>query len=55
MHENKVRVHSENTEEDIPRLVTLIHEKGGAVRSLNVTKPTLEDVFLRLTGRGLNI
>jgi len=55
MHENKVRVHSENTEEDIPRLVTLIHEKGGAVRCLNVTKPTLEDVFLRLTGRGLNI
>ncbi|RLE85395.1 MAG: ABC transporter ATP-binding protein [Thermoprotei archaeon] len=53
VHEDKLRVHSSDVDRDVPRLVALIHENGGAVKILRVTEPTLEDVFLKLTGRGL--
>jgi len=46
-----VRIHSSDPDRDVPRIVALIHGAGGTIRSLKVVKPTLEDVFLRLTGR----
>jgi ABC-2 type transport system ATP-binding protein len=37
----------------IPRLVELASGEGIVIRSISLRKPTLEDVFLHLTGRGL--
>ncbi len=47
------RVHSRSPEEDVPRIVAEIHRMGGEITCLRVAKPTLEDVFLKLTGRRL--
>ena len=48
---DNVRIHSSDPDKDVPGIVALIHEAGGTIRSLRVVKPTLEDVFLKLTGR----
>ncbi|AEC51362.1 daunorubicin resistance ATP-binding protein [Pyrococcus sp. NA2] len=40
-------------EEDIPRVVEFLVKKGAKVVSVEVKEPTLEDVFIKLTGRGL--
>ncbi len=48
-----LRVHSKSPDEDVPKIISQIYNLGGDVKSLRVTKPTLEDVFLRLTGRRL--
>jgi ABC-2 type transport system ATP-binding protein len=47
-----VRVFVDNPEVAVPRVVSLVHSIGGLVGQLRVTKPTLEDVFVKLTGRG---
>ena len=43
----------QRTEEVLPRLVTLVRERGGSLTELTVHRPTLEDVFVSLTGRHL--
>ncbi|MCD6488431.1 MAG: ABC transporter ATP-binding protein [Desulfurococcales archaeon] len=48
---DKVRIHSSDPDRDVPGIVALIHEEGGTIKTLHVAKPTLEDVFLKLTGR----
>jgi len=40
----------ERGERRIPELVTLAQTRGAAVRSVNLHKPSLEDVFLHFTG-----
>lgn len=42
-----------NGEEAIPGVVTVLNEFGARVQSLSLKRPTLEDVFLHYTGRGL--
>ncbi|MFA4663136.1 ATP-binding cassette domain-containing protein [Pyrococcus kukulkanii] len=40
-------------EEDIPKLVEFLVKRNAKVLSVEVEEPTLEDVFIKLTGRGL--
>lgn len=51
--DGEVRVHSDNPDEDLPKAILTLGEKGIRVFSVSVVKPTLEDVFLKLTGRRL--
>ena len=41
-----------DTNSDVKRALDMLAEAGIAVQSLAVHKPTLDDVFLSLTGRG---
>ncbi len=40
-------------EKTIPKLMKIITGRGGKVRSVGLRSPTLEDVFIRYTGRGI--
>mgnify|MGYP000642661830 FL=1 len=51
--DKQIRVHSRAPDADVPKIVSCVYKAGGEIKSLRVTKPTLEDVFLRLTGRRL--
>ena len=48
-----VRVYSASPREEVPKLVSSLYSDGVYVRSLNIIEPTLEDVFIRLTGERL--
>ncbi|HIC99678.1 MAG TPA: DUF4162 domain-containing protein, partial [Pyrodictiaceae archaeon] len=50
---NTVKIHAQNPDEIVPNIVTTLYSHGVSLSSLRVLKPTLEDVFLRLTGRRL--
>ncbi|KXA95622.1 ABC transporter ATP-binding protein [candidate division MSBL1 archaeon SCGC-AAA259E19] len=51
--DGKFHLTVENGEKIIPRLMKLAHENGFEVESVNLRKPTLEDVFINLTGRSI--
>ncbi|EEB74431.1 ABC transporter ATP-binding protein [Thermococcus sp. AM4] len=51
--ENALRVSVRNAKTALPRLVELLVGAGSEIRTIRVEEPTLEDVFLKLTGRGL--
>ncbi|RLF19919.1 MAG: ABC transporter ATP-binding protein [Thermoprotei archaeon] len=51
--DKQIRVHSRAPDADVPKIVSCVYKAGGEIKNLRVTKPTLEDVFLRLTGRRL--
>lgn len=40
-------------EKTIPKLMDIVARRGGKVRSVGLRSPTLEDVFIRYTGRGI--
>ncbi len=40
-------------ERTIPKLMEIVTRRGGKVRSVGLRSPTLEDVFIRYTGRGI--
>ncbi|MFB6203036.1 MAG: ATP-binding cassette domain-containing protein [Candidatus Nanohaloarchaea archaeon] len=46
----ELSVTTENAEKHVAELVDLVESKGGDIESLNLRKPSLEDVFLHLTG-----
>lgn len=48
-----LRVHVERGEEALPALLHLLAAGGCRVQSITLARPTLDDVFLRLTGRSL--
>lgn len=50
IHNNKVNLSVENGERKIPLLMDFAHSNGIEVRSVELHKPSLEDVFLRFTG-----
>jgi len=51
--ENALRVSVEDAKKALPQIVEILVENGSEIRSIRVEEPTLEDVFLKLTGRGL--
>ncbi len=51
--DSAVRVYSSSPREEVPRLIPTLYESGVHVRSLSIVEPTLEDVFIRLTGERL--
>jgi ABC-2 type transport system ATP-binding protein len=46
-------LHSDNLQDTLMALLTLINKHCWVIEELNVTRATLEDVFLELTGRRL--
>ena len=54
-HEDgELRVHVEDPDEATPRMISELLGRGYKLNSLRIVRPTLEDVFLRLTGRRLS-
>jgi len=51
--EDKVRVALKGVEGALPLILSLCEQGGFAVRDLSVTEPTLETVFISLTGKDL--
>jgi len=51
--DGKLRVHVDDPDIVSPRIVSELVRMGVGLKTLKITTPTLEDVFLRLTGRRL--
>ena len=51
--EDRVELHVEGTERILPRVVEAADEGGFDIIDLSVTEPTLETVFINLTGKEL--
>lgn len=49
----KIRIHISESREVLPNVIDDIVKCGGKVISLKTSEPTLEDVFMKFTGRGL--
>jgi ABC-2 type transport system ATP-binding protein len=48
----EVRIETERAQADLRRLLSLAEERGVLLEGLEVRRPSLEDIFLDLTGRG---
>jgi ABC-2 type transport system ATP-binding protein len=48
-----MQLYVERGEEVLPDVLRLLDQTGASVRTVTLARPTLEDVFLRLTGRSL--
>jgi len=53
VEENLLRVHVEDPDEVTPMIISELIKHGCRLNALRVSRPTLEDVFLKLTGRRL--
>jgi len=51
--EYTLKVHVDDPDRAVPVLTELIYEAGSKIEALRVLKPTLEDVFFKITGRRL--
>jgi len=50
---DKLRLYVEDGSAALPQLLRILDHEQIAVRSMNLSEPTLDDVFLRQTGRSL--
>ncbi len=48
-----LQLYVERGEEVLPDVLRLLDQNGATIRTVSLARPTLEDVFLRLTGRSL--
>ncbi len=53
VEDSLVRVHTADPDTLVPKIVNTLYSIGFPLKALRITKPTLEDVFLKLTGRRL--
>jgi len=51
---NTLRVPAEDPDEAVPKLINTLYDNGYRIVSLRVVKPTLDDVFFKLTGRRID-
>lgn len=51
--EDRIDLVVADARENLPAILTTASSRGAAIRSVDVTEPDLESVFLHLTGRGL--
>lgn len=51
--ESGMQLYVERGEEVLPEVLRLLDHNGTTIRTVTLARPTLEDVFLRLTGRSL--
>jgi ABC-2 type transport system ATP-binding protein len=51
--DGQVRLYADDGGTALPQLIRLLDSHGIAVRSISMSEPTLDDVFLRQTGRSL--
>jgi len=52
-HDSGIVLLVKNGAEAVPRIVELVNANGGRLRTIAFREPTLNDVFLHFTGRGL--
>ena len=52
-HEGQLRLYVDDGGTALPRLIRLLDEEHVGIRSIAMSEPTLDDVFLRQTGRSL--
>ena len=52
--DGEIKIHVDDPDEAMPRIVSRLLQEGIKLEMLRVIRPTLEDVFLRLTGRRLS-
>ena len=52
-HDSAIALLVKNGAEAVPRIVELVGANGGRLRTIALREPTLNDVFLHFTGRGL--
>ncbi len=50
--ERRIYVYTHNPDSSLPEIVSTLHRFGCVIIAVRVRKPTLEDVFFKLTGRG---
>ena len=48
-----VTLHAQNGRELLPEVLELLSQRGSRLRHVSFSEPTLEDVFITLTGKGL--
>jgi ABC-2 type transport system ATP-binding protein len=53
VRDGQARLYADDGGTALPRLIRLLDENGIGVRSISMSEPTLDDVFLRQTGRSL--
>ncbi len=51
--ENTLTILAKNGAEAVPRIVEIVDENGGKLRTITLREPTLDDVFLHFTGRSI--
>jgi ABC-2 type transport system ATP-binding protein len=51
--EDKIHIFVDLGEENLPVVITTLHQSGIPARSISLSRPSLDDVFLKLTGRSL--
>jgi len=49
----EVNMHTRNSRSALPRIVECISGNGTQLVNMNILKPSLEDVFIHLTGKAL--
>jgi ABC-2 type transport system ATP-binding protein len=52
-NEHGLQLHVDRGEEVLPEILRLLDQNGAPIRTVTLARPTLDDVFLRLTGRSL--
>ncbi len=52
-HDDYVRIHTPDSSQIMLSVLEKLKEKNITIKSINVETPTLEDAFIKLTGRGL--
>lgn len=48
------KIHTRDSRNLLPLLIEAIYKAGGKIRHIEISEPTLEDVFIHYTGRGLH-
>ena len=51
---NCLQIQSDTPDSDISKLIQIISKTNASINKINVVKTTLEDVFLKLTGKSIN-
>jgi ABC-2 type transport system ATP-binding protein len=52
--DHKVRLYVDDADTTMPEIIRLLDKEGIGVRSITLSEPSLDDVFLRKTGRSLD-
>jgi ABC-type uncharacterized transport system ATPase subunit len=48
-----IALHTKDSREVLPGLIEVVGSKSGKIKHLQIAQPTLEDVFISLTGKQL--
>jgi ABC-2 type transport system ATP-binding protein len=53
VRDTDLNLYVEHGEENLPLVISTLHQKGILSRTIQLSRPSLDDVFLKLTGRSL--